>query len=287
MPDIGDIRTATLTVDPSGIDTAAILTVYAPDGTTTTPAVAGGGTGTLTAPVTYDQAGWWRLKWAVTGTGAGTEWEEVFVPAAPAAPQMVYASVEELRAQFSDDSQNLPEALLQRALKAASRAIDDYTGRRFWQDPTAVARTFAPRYCDRADVDDISTTSGLIVAVDSGLDGTYASTWTLGSDFVLRPSNATVLGRAYNRIVLLSGVTFPASDGRDVLRITAKWGWPVIPDQVNEACILRAASLFKRRESIDGVSGFGDFGVVRISGRMDPDVAALLNPFCRVEALMA
>lgn len=287
MPDIGDIRTATLTVSTSGVDTAAVLTVYKPDGTTPTPTVAGAGTGTLTAPVTYDLAGWYRLKWVVTGTGAGTEWEEVFVPQDPSAPQMVYASVEELRAQFGDTAANLDEGLLQRALKATSRAIDEFTGRRFWQDTAVVARTYRPRFSDRADVDDISTSVGLIVAVDDGLDGSFGATWAIGSNFVLHPSNAAADGRAYSQIRLLSGTVWPVSDGRDTLQVTAKFGWPRIPDQVNEACILRAAALFKRTDSPNGIAGFDGFGAVRISRQMDPDVADLLGPFCRTEALMA
>ena len=48
------------------------------------------------------------------------------------------------------------------------------------------------------------------------------------------------------------------------------------PD-VQEAVILEASRLYKRRQSPEGVAGWGDLGVVRIMGR-DPDVEALLAP---------
>lgn len=199
-----------------------------------------------------------------------------------------YCEVDELREQFDDAAAALPTALLERAINATSRAIDRFTGRRFWQDPTATVRTFRPTYCWRANVDDISTTAGLVVKVDATIDGTYSTTWTLGTDYALRPANAIADGEPYWQIWPASGVSFPTSSAAfDALQVTAKFGWPAIPPEVNLACILRSASLFKRRESIDGVRGFGDFGVVRISRQMDPDVADLLSPFMHVEALMA
>jgi hypothetical protein len=38
---------------------------------------------------------------------------------------------------------------------------------------------------------------------------------------------------------------------------------------------------FKRYDSPLGVAGFGDIGVMRVS-RVDPDVAALLEPYVKV-----
>jgi hypothetical protein len=45
--------------------------------------------------------------------------------------------------------------------------------------------------------------------------------------------------------------------------------------EVQEAIILLASRLYKRRMSPEGVAGFGDMGVVRILAR-DPDIALLL-----------
>lgn len=84
MPEVGDLATATLTVDPFDGTTAATLLVTRPDGTTTSPVVTGSGGGqTWTAPVSYTLAGVWRLKWTVTGTGASVEGQQVAVAPAP------------------------------------------------------------------------------------------------------------------------------------------------------------------------------------------------------------
>jgi hypothetical protein len=47
-----------------------------------------------------------------------------------------------------------------------------------------------------------------------------------------------------------------------------------LPDRAHQACLLHAARLYRRRDSIDGTLGFGDLGVVRV-GRTDADVDAL------------
>lgn len=59
--------------------------------------------------------------------------------------------------------------------------------------------------------------------------------------------------------------------------------WP-LPD-VQEAVLLMASRLFKRRQSPEGVAGWDDLGVVRIVSR-DPDVQALLETHIEVAHTM-
>ena len=47
-----------------------------------------------------------------------------------------------------------------------------------------------------------------------------------------------------------------------------------LPDRAHQACLIHAARLYRRRDSIDGTLGFGDLGVVRV-GKVDADVNAL------------
>ena len=47
-----------------------------------------------------------------------------------------------------------------------------------------------------------------------------------------------------------------------------------LPDAAHEACLLHAARLYRRRDSIDGTISWGDLGAIRV-GRTDPDVEAL------------
>lgn len=47
-------------------------------------------------------------------------------------------------------------------------------------------------------------------------------------------------------------------------------------DDIRLARIMWAARLWKRRNSPEGIAGFGDLGIIRIS-RTDPDLASLLE----------
>lgn len=191
-----------------------------------------------------------------------------------------YCSVEELRGHLKDVGSKMDTALLERAVSAASRAVDRYCGRRFWQDPAVVARLYNPLDVYNALVDDISTKTGLVVQTDNMGDATY--TTTLGpKDFRLEPLNADAdnLAYAWTRIVSqrpwLQSYTGPLRP--PYLKVTARWGWSAVPDEVAEATILKAASLFMRKDAPFGIAGFGEFGV-RIS-RRDPDVVELLSAY--------
>lgn len=197
-----------------------------------------------------------------------------------------YATVAQLRVHLGDTGAGLTEALLERALNATSRAIDKHCGRRFWVDAAVVAREYRPSDAGVVFVDDISTRTGVIVKTDTTGDGTFATTWD-ADDFDLEPRNADVVasgstGDAYSfwQITAIDDKTFPLSSRRATLQVTAKFGWSAVPVDVEEACILKAASLFKRKDAPFGVAGFDTFGAVRIT-RRDPDVLELLQGFVR------
>ncbi|WP_042170096.1 hypothetical protein [Streptomyces sp. NBRC 110035] len=99
MPDVGDLVTARLAIEPADETTTAVLLVTRPDGTTDTPVVtATEGGAVWTAPVVYTLAGIWLLRWTVVGTGASVETETVAVAPAPATMADVrsYATTTEL-----------------------------------------------------------------------------------------------------------------------------------------------------------------------------------------------
>lgn len=196
-----------------------------------------------------------------------------------------YCTEQQLRDQFDDGGNLLPTALLERAINATSRAIELFCGRRFWIDPVVQTLTFAPEDTDflKLGFEDIATTEGLILKTDTNGDGTYATTWTLGTDFKLGPRNADKHGPAYcwTELEAIGTKAFPVGNRIDSVQLTSKYGWSTIHENVEEACILRAAQIFKRKESISGVAGFDGFGVVRISARKDPDVVDLISGFCK------
>lgn len=126
MPDLGDIATATLTVSPFGGTTSATLVVTAPDGTTTspTPTTADGGA-TWTATITYSQAGWYLLKWTVTGTGAGVQYQQVHVAGAPLVPLTtpLVATLEEFKGWLKYGTSNADDERMLVALTSATEWV--------------------------------------------------------------------------------------------------------------------------------------------------------------------
>lgn len=191
-----------------------------------------------------------------------------------------YCTVDELRAHLGDTGEKLNTGLLEKAISASSRAIDKHCSRRFWQDASPTTRAYRVENCYSAWIDDVATADGVIVQTDDGLTGAFGVTWS-DSDYQLEPLNGGVDGStpyAFTEIVAVGSRTFPIDywrNTRATLRVTAKHGWSAVPDEVNSACILKAVSLFRRKDAPFGVANFSEFGPVRIT-RADPDVMDLL-----------
>lgn len=175
-----------------------------------------------------------------------------------------------------------PTVLLEQAIAAASAWINDHCGRDFNQhtaDGVAVAsaRVYEPSSFGRVDVDDFWTTTGLIVATDTGDTGTYSSTWS-GTDYTLKPFNGIesgVAGFPYRQIVAVESRDFLCRTGRARVQVTAKWGWAAVPDKVKQATRILASELFRLKDAPLGVAGVNEFGPIRV--REVPQVALLLN----------
>ena len=194
-----------------------------------------------------------------------------------------YCTAQQIREELSDADTKLSAALLAKAVNAASRAVDDWCGRRFWKDPGPTVLLYRPTDREVAAVHDIATEDGLVVKTDTAGDGTWATTWVLGTDFQLEDLNAPAAGWPWEELVAIGGKTFTPyrrgrlRRGRPTLQVTATHGWPAVPAQVEEATVLRGVAFFKRKEAPFGVQSFGDFGM-RIT-RKDPDVMDLLRNF--------
>lgn len=176
------------------------------------------------------------------------------------------------------------------AVNAANQAVVRWCGRTFDATTTASAsaRTYRPRSTTLTITDDFWTTTALAVKTDAGDDGTYETTLTLNTDFIVEPLNGMEDGVSvpYRRLLATSLLFSPYHTIPNV-QVTAAWGWSAVPDDVFEATLIKAARLFKRRTSPEGVvGGFQDFGALRISSREDPDVVALLAPYRRAESAL-
>lgn len=166
------------------------------------------------------------------------------------------------------------DSLIDKAIAAASRAIDRHTGTTFY--PVTETRRFASSggvvWIDR-----FTDTAGLVIKTGTG--GSYPTTLT-SAQYVLEPYNAPSRGLAYDRISAPYAVAFAGgnADYPDV-EITAKWGYATVPDDIEMACRIKAVQLFQRKDTPYGVGGSSEYGEVRMSDGEDRDIALLLRPY--------
>jgi hypothetical protein len=195
-----------------------------------------------------------------------------------------YATLTQIKAYMSI-SDNTDNDLLEDLVESASRSIDRIANRRFYLDTTASARLYRAYSDIFVYVDDIGTTSSLVVKTDSNGNGTYAKTLTLNQDYILDPLTASSLNRPFTQLTMVSNTeTWPIFPGltqnglRPGVQVTARWGWPSVPDDINMACLILTADLYKRKDAPGGILGLGDLGVVRMSpiGR---DVTAMVRAY--------
>jgi hypothetical protein len=195
-----------------------------------------------------------------------------------------YATLAEIKAYMSI-SDNTDNDLLENLVESASRSIDRIANRRFYLDATASARLYRAYSNIFVFVDDIGTTSNLVVAIDENGNGTYSKTLTLNTDYILDPLTSQSLNRPFTQLTMVSNTEswpiFPGltSNGlRPGVQVTARWGWPSVPDDLNMACLILTADLYKRKDAPGGILGLGDLGVVRMSpiGR---DVTAMVRAY--------
>ena len=181
---------------------------------------------------------------------------------------------------------NLDDDLIDNCVGAASRLIDGYCNRRFWQSGTAEARVFQAEDSFYCSIDDIAGTA-LTLKTSTQADGTFDLTWSR-SDYQLEPLNGNLDGLtwSYDKIRAVGDYLFPtvnANFGEQALvQVTAIFGWPSVPEPVTQATIIQASRIFKRYDSPLGVAGFGDLGAIRVSRFLDPDMAQLVEPYRRM-----
>lgn len=175
------------------------------------------------------------------------------------------------------DTQDDNEVAL--ALAASSRAIDRYTNRQFGAVDQAEERYYEGRWDhDRnrwvVELDDLSTPFQFVVVDGDG--NTIPAEATSGDGgYVLEPRNAPQLDRPWTQFVL------PQTSNSEFY-CTGVWGWPSIPDAVQQACLLQSARLFARRGAPFGVAGSPDMGSeVRLLAKLDVDVEVVLGPYKR------
>lgn len=201
-----------------------------------------------------------------------------------------YCTLDELR-EWGGSTATASGANLERAITAASRAIDQTCQRTFWKTSAGVSRDFV--VCDQKLVtfgafNDLAAVTA--VATDAAGDGTFETVWS-ASDYELLPVNASAAPEpkpwTHLRAVASRLFPYPTGSGKAArVRVTGTWGWPAVPADINQACLLLAARIYRRKDSPDGVTGWQDIGMMRV-GRSDPDVSTLLDPYYLYSVLVA
>ena len=191
-----------------------------------------------------------------------------------------YASLNEVKAALRI-TDTVDDTLLEMATESASRLIDGYASRIFYNAGTAT-RYYVAQDDFVVETDDLLNSSVTIVtAMDA--DGVFDTTWQT-SDYQLEPLNGVLDGIAwpYTTIRAVGDYLWPINGGEALIRVTGVFGWPSVPIAIKQACIIQASRIYKRLDSPLGVAGFGDLGAIRVTRDLDPDVAQLVMPYKRV-----
>jgi len=179
------------------------------------------------------------------------------------------------------DALNLEDSIdnagIELAIATASRMIDDYCGRFFYQYGTSIApatRYYTPQDFYTVAVDDFVSLSE--IATDDNFDQLYQTIWT-ATDRMFEPVNNPSRGWPLNRILAVGAYVFPANLPQSV-RLKGIFGWSSVPFEVKTAAKIQSARLFLRNQSPFGIAGNTDMGTVRLAAKLDADVEALLRP---------
>ncbi|MGL5936377.1 MAG: phage head-tail connector protein [Cetobacterium sp.] len=199
---------------------------------------------------------------------------------------MAYARIEDLSARLGVGD-TAEDGRLATLLDLASAEVDDYCGRSFAVPSAASDRLFVachPTVLEFGPRNEVGDTTGLVVAEDRDGDGVFETT-IASTAYQLEPLTQPVTGWPWTRIRLVDGSTWQTSSyGRPTVRVTARWGWAAVPQQVTEATLLIGAELWKAKDAPLGVVGFAEFGAIRI--RNNPLAARLLERFRHVDSFL-
>ena len=189
-----------------------------------------------------------------------------------------YCSLAEVKAS-ARITDNVDDALLELAVESASRLVDSYPQRYFYNAGTAT-RLFAPQDSYVAEIDDLITLTTL--QTSDGDD--FGTTWA-AKDYQLEPLNGNVdglTGHPATRIRAVDDFIFNVLDGEATVKVIGVWGWSAVPTAVKQATVIQAARIFKRNDSPLGIAGFGEMGAVRVGVQLDPDVKHLIDVYRKV-----
>lgn len=181
-----------------------------------------------------------------------------------------YATLADLKARL-DIGDTRDDAVLEQVIEAASRQIDGWCGRAFF-DREDTRRLTADSNCMLILPEDLVELTS--IAIDRDGSGSYGTPWD-ASSVDLQPYPGP-----YQVIRTRAGHVFPTH--RYAVQVVGVWGHgETVPVAIREATLLQAARLFARKDAPFGVTGNADHGQLQTISRVDPDIKELIAPFIR------
>ena len=175
-------------------------------------------------------------------------------------------------------SDGIDDPMLEMAIESASRQIDSYTERYFYNAGTAT-KIFAPLDNYVCATEDFIT----LTQVQTSEDGeSWDTTWA-ATDWQAEPLNGRAGGlvTSYTQIRAIEDYLFPYREGEATVRLTGQWGWSAVPIAITQATVILASRIFKRLDSPLGIIS-GELGSMRVGFRLDPDVQHLIEPYRKI-----
>lgn len=218
-------------------------------------------------------------------------------------PVTDYLTVDQLKTALQIDKDD-KDALLQLAISSASRQIDTHCRDQFWSSDTPTARVLAPDRPGDVWTGAYASTVGMTVETDDDNDGVFETLWDV-SQWQAEPL-VPQAGYPFNRVVAVGSRHFPgarqnthlynawwyagySNNGRNELpyggqrhrarvRVTAKWGWPAVPQQVVQACQVIAIDNYKSKDFTNGSAGATSIGSGSYGSARSTQVQHSLSP---------
>jgi hypothetical protein len=191
---------------------------------------------------------------------------------------MSYATLAEFKAAVGI-TDSTDDGALQSVLDATDTLIDLYCDRKTGFGTATETRYYTAEDYEYVLTDDLVSVTTL--QTDDDANGTYETTWTAGTDYVLAPRNAALDGFPYTEID--TSVTWPRNFPKDVylgVKVVGVFGFPAVPAAVKQAEIIQAGAVWNSRTAPFGVIGSADLGgILRMSRALHPEAALILEPY--------
>jgi len=157
-----------------------------------------------------------------------------------------YATLDEFKQYEEIESYNaVDDSVIENIIEGVSREIDRLSGRRFYADTIDATRYYTAIEPLCITIDDLSA-APTSVSVDY-TEGLRSYTVLTSTDYDMTPDNALFHGEPYRKIEINPAYSsyFPLS--RRGVKVIGKFGFPSVPDQIKQACLIASVAAYKQR----------------------------------------